>query len=290
MKYLYKYPQSSSLIETWWRPIGGVSRQELEYELLDTGIFDEDRYFDVFVEYAKETPENILIRITVLNHGPEPATLCVLPTLWFEIRGPGKRGAPACTQKVPNGASSSIISTSHPELGDRFLYCDGAADCLFTENETNNERLFDALNATPYVKDGINDYIVHGHEGAVNPQKVGTKAAAAYRLTLAAGTFQTLRLRLSDVGPAGRMAGNKEQKCPFRGLVRRFNAKREREAERLLCHCDPITRGIPTRQASCAKHSPGCCGPSNSTTMTSTCGLEQHNADPFKATHTAPRK
>jgi hypothetical protein len=202
MKYLYKYPQSEfpyrDLVETNRRR----SRQELEYELLDTGVFDDDRYFDVFVEYAKETPENILVRITVFNRGSEAATLHVLPTLWFRNTWTWKEGVPRpVLQKVPTGASNSVVAASHPELGDRYLYCEGAGGLLFTENETNNERLFHAPNETPYVKDGINDYIVHRNESAVNPQNIGTKAAASYRLTLGAGQPQTIRLRLSDVAP-----------------------------------------------------------------------------------------
>jgi hypothetical protein len=216
MKYLYKYPQSEfpyrDLVETNRRR----SRQELEYELLDTGVFDEDRYFDVFVDYAKETPENILIRITVFNRGPEGPTLHVLPTLWFRNTWTWKEGVlRPVLQKVPTGASDSVISASHPELGDRFLYCDGAARLLFTENETNNERLFHAPKETPYVKDGINDYIVHRNESAVNPQNIGTKAAATYRLTLGAGQSQTIRLRLSDVAPRFLGAAKVNQFDPF---------------------------------------------------------------------------
>ena len=289
MKYLYKYPQSEfpyrDLVETNRRR----SRQELEYELLDTGIFDEDRYFDVFVEYAKETPENILIRITVINRGPEPATLYVLPTLWFRNTWSWKEGVSRpVLKKVPNGASNSIISTSHPELGDRFLYCDGAAGLLFTENETNNERLFHAPNATPYVKDGINDYIVQGHEGAVNPQKVGTKAAAAYRLTLAPGTFQTLRLRLSDVGPAGRMAGNKEQNVPFGDSFDALMQKREREADAFYATVIPYS--LNSDGASVMRQAlAGMLWSKQFYYYDVDMWLKQHNADPFKATHTAPR-
>jgi len=199
MRYLYKYPQAEfpyrDLVETNQRR----SRQELEYELLDTGVFDGDRYFDVFVEYAKETPENLLIRITVFNRGPEQASLYVLPTLWFRNTWTWRNDVlRPVLQNVPTGASISVISASHPALGDRFLYCDGTARLLFTENETNNERLFHAPNQTPYVKDGINNYIVNRDESAVNPQNMGTKAAASYRLTLEAGQSQTIRLRLSD--------------------------------------------------------------------------------------------
>src|ERR1700745_1135904 len=215
MKYLYKYPQSEfpyrDLVETNRHR----SRQELEYELLDTGVFDEDRYFDVLVQYAKETPENILIRITLFNRGPEGATLHVLPTLWFRNTWTWKEGVHRPVLQMPTGASNSVIFASHPELGARFLYCDGPAGLLFTENETNNERLFHAPNETPYVKDGINDCIVHRNESAVNPQNIGKKAAASYRLTLGAGQSQTIRLRLSGVAPKFPGAAKVNQFNPF---------------------------------------------------------------------------
>src|SRR5437660_3237594 len=202
MKYLYKYPQRAFPYDDLVKNNRKRTRNELAYELIDTGIFEDDRYFDVFVEYAKEKPENILVRITIFNRGSEPATLDLLPTLWFRNVWSRRQGVPRpVLQKVPTGAGNSVISASHPELGDRFLYCDGAARLLFTENETNKQRLFQAPNPTPYVKDGINDYIVDRREGAVNPQNIGTKAAAHYRLTFGPGQFQTVRLRLSDVAP-----------------------------------------------------------------------------------------
>ena len=159
MKYLYKYPQSEfpyvDLVETNRRS----SREELEYELLDTGVFDEDRHFDVFVEYAKETPKSILIRITIFNRGPESATLHVLPTLWFRNPCSWKEGGPRPVfQKVRTARGNWTICASHPGFGERFLHCDGPVDLLFTENEKNNERPFHAPNRTRYVKDGINDY------------------------------------------------------------------------------------------------------------------------------------
>ena len=172
MKYLYKYPQAAypygDLVETNRRR----GRQEFEYELLDTGVFDQDRYFDVFVEYAKASPEDILIQITVCNRGPDPATLHLLPTLWFRNTwswGQAKAPRPALRQSGP----ADVIAASHPDLGDRFLSCDGAAALLFTENETNTERLFGTPNRTPYVKDGIDSYIVHGRREAVNPERDG---------------------------------------------------------------------------------------------------------------------
>jgi hypothetical protein len=199
MKYLYKYPQAAypyrDLIETNQRR----SRQEFEYELLDTGVFDQDRYFDVFVEYAKASPEDLLVQITVHNRGPEPATLHVLPTLWF--RNTWSWGG-AVPRPELRQAGVGVIAASHPALGRRYLSCDGAAALLFTENETNTERLFGAPNRTPYVKDGIDGYIVHGRREAVNPGQTGTKASAHYPLTVGAGASRTIRLRLQDTAPA----------------------------------------------------------------------------------------
>jgi len=199
MKYLYKYPQAAypyaDLVETNQRR----GRQQFEYELIDTGVFDQGRYFDVFVEYAKASPEDTLIEITVCNRGPEPAALHVLPTLWFpnvwswggDVRRPQLRQTDA----------PGVIAASHPDLGGRFFHAEGAERLLFTENETNNERLFQAANRTPYVKDGIHNYIVHGRQEAVNPENQGTKASAHYPLTVGAGKSAKLRLRLSDVAP-----------------------------------------------------------------------------------------
>jgi hypothetical protein len=202
MKYLYKYPHAaypySDLVETNRRR----GKHDFEYELLDTGVFDQDRYFDVFVEYAKASPEDILIQITVENRGPEPATLHVLPTLWFRNTWSwgGEAVRPVLRQAA--GDAGGVIAASHPELGERFFHAEGAAALLFTENETNNERLFRGHNRTPYVKDGIDSYIVHGRQETVNPGKTGTKASAHYPLTVEAGESRTLRLRLSDVAPA----------------------------------------------------------------------------------------
>lgn len=196
MKYLYKYPQSAYPYAKIVLTNRGRSRQELEYELLDTGVFDDDRYFDVFVEYAKASPEDILIQITVCNRGPQPATLHVLPTVWFRSVWSSVGSAPRPVLRQADTAG--VIAASHPDLGDRFLHAEGAATLLFTENETNNERLFHASNRTPYVKDGINNYIVHGQHSAVNPERTGTKASAHYPLIVGAGESRTLRLRLND--------------------------------------------------------------------------------------------
>ena len=199
MKYLYKYPQAAYPYDNLVATNRRRSRQDFEYELLDTGVFDGDRYFDVFVEYAKAAPEDLLIQITVCNRGPEPATLHVLPTLWFRNVWSWGGEAP---RPVLRQAAGGTIAASHPDLGDRYLHCDGAAALLFTENETNTARLVHVPNRTPYVKDGINNYIVHGRRDAVNAEKTGTKAAAHYPLTVGAGESRTVRLRLSDAAPA----------------------------------------------------------------------------------------
>jgi len=207
MKYLYKYPQAAfpygDIVDTNRRR----NRQEFEYELLDTGVFDQNRYFDVLVEYAKASPEDLLVEITVTNRGPDAATLHVLPTLWFRNTWSWGGHGPRPTLGRATAGSAMVIAASHGELGERFLACEGAAALLFTENETNVERLFRSPNRTPYVKDGINDYLVHGRREAVNPAQTGTKASAHYPLTVGAGESRAIRLRLSTdaaAGPAGR--------------------------------------------------------------------------------------
>src|SRR3981189_1805009 len=203
MKYLYKYPQAAypyvDLIETNRRR----NRGDMEYELLDTGVFNEDRYFDVFVEYAKESPEDILIQITVVNRGPEPATVHVLPTLWFRNTWTWWPDTPKPSLKQVSGKKGDqVVVASHADLGERYLYCEGDAELLFTENETNNERIFGTANQSPYVKDGINNYVVDCKKNAVNPEKTGTKSAGHYQLNVGAGRAGTVRLRLTDAAPA----------------------------------------------------------------------------------------
>ena len=208
MKCLYKYPQAAfpyaDLVETNRRR----NRNDMEYELLDTGIFNEDRYFDVFVEYAKAGPEDILVRITAANRGPDAADLHLLPTLWFRndwsswIAKSNRAAAkPNLTQvKAPAGASA--VAVTHSVLGDFTLSCEGEVPLLFTENETNHERLFPGQkNESRYVKDGINDCVVQGNRDAVNPEKQGTKVAAHFRLNVGAGQTQVIRLRLSKNSP-----------------------------------------------------------------------------------------
>jgi Mannosylglycerate hydrolase MGH1-like glycoside hydrolase domain len=216
MKYLYKYPQAVFPYENLVATNRGRGRHDFEYELIDTGLFDENRYFDVFVEYAKASPEDILIQITVHNRGSEAATLHVLPTVWFRNvwSWGGEVSRPQLRQESHGGAGG-VIAISHSDLGERLFHAEGADALLFTENETNTERLFGSPNQTPYVKDGINNYVVQGREDAVNPDKKGTKASAHYRLTVGAGESRILRLRLSDVAPGSPASKSKARVGPF---------------------------------------------------------------------------
>jgi len=198
MKCLYKYPQAAYPYDDLVRTNGKRSRMESEYELIDTGIFDDDRYFDVFVEYAKATPEDILIKITAVNHAPEDAVLHLLPTLWFRNTWSWDDGAKPVIRDAGNVKGVNVVEADHATLGKRWLYCDASPELLFTENETNFERLFGVPSASPYVKDGINDYVVSGKEDAVNPGGTGTKAAAHYVLTVPSGKSVAVRLRLTD--------------------------------------------------------------------------------------------
>ena len=183
MKYLYKYPQAAypyaDLVETNRRR----SRNDTEYELLDTGVFNDDRYFDVFVEYAKDGPEDILVRITAANRGPETAELHLLPTLWFRNDWASWIAESNRATKKPNlrqieaAAGTSAVAATHPVLGELILSCEGDVPLLFTENETNHERLFPGQkNESPYVKDGINNCVVQGNQGAVNPARTAPRS------------------------------------------------------------------------------------------------------------------
>ncbi len=209
MKYLYKYPQAAYPYDQLVQANRGRNRQEFEYELINTGVFDEDRYFDVFVEYAKESPEDILVQISVHNRGPEAAEIHLLPTLWFRNRWSWGRDNPRPSLQAVAG-KSAVVRAHEMQLGDRYLYCDGKPALLFTENETNAKRLFNAENRTPFVKDGINNFIVYGQTDAVNPQQTGTKVAAHYRLTVPAGKSEVVRVLLTKTAPGAhdKTAGN----------------------------------------------------------------------------------
>jgi hypothetical protein len=202
MKWLYKYPQAAFPYEALRAENARRDRRQPEYELLDTGIFDEDRYFDVTVEYAKASSDDILIRITVANRGPQTAPLRLLPTLWFRNTWSWDVGAPRPRARQDAAqAGWQTIEAEHPSLGRRWLSIEGAAELLFTENDTNKQRLWGVPSASVYVKDAFHDYVVDGRLDAVNPARAGTKAAAHYRLRLASGETTTVALRLSDVAP-----------------------------------------------------------------------------------------
>ncbi|CAE6869464.1 hypothetical protein R70211_01096 [Paraburkholderia domus] len=212
MKYLYKYPQREypyqDLVETNRRR----SREEFEYELLDTGIFDDDRYFDVFVEYAKADPDDILVRISVHNRGPEAAPLRVLPTLWF--RNTWSWGEDDRKPLLYEAGPGAICATHH-ELGQYWLHCEGDPESMFTENESNAQRLWGEPNASPYVKDAFHSYVVSNQRDAVNPAKTGTKVAAHYNVEVPGGASETIRLRLTTT----------RMNDPFDGFDRIFESR-----------------------------------------------------------------
>jgi hypothetical protein len=200
MKFLYKYPQAEFPYRKLVEENRQRDRQHFEYELLDTGVFDEDRYFDVFVEYAKAMPEDLLIRITVTNRGPVDATIDMLPTIWFRNTWSwGHNSQKPKLHRIEDTKDAGVIQLCHPYYGNRWLFCQGAARILFTENETNTARLEGRSTGPGYFKDGINEHIVDGVESAVNPEQQGTKAAAHYHWTLAPGATRVLKLRLTDL-------------------------------------------------------------------------------------------
>ncbi|WP_313623894.1 MGH1-like glycoside hydrolase domain-containing protein [Achromobacter sp.] len=238
MKYLYKYPQVAypyaDLVET----NRSRGRGEPEYELLDTGVFDDNRYFDVFVEYAKAAPEDLLVRISVFNRGDRAAPLHLLPTLWFRNTWSYAEGG---SKPLVESAGINGQATIHAHqdgtllqqpLGDYYLYCDADVPLLFTENETNNARLFGTANASPYTKDGINDFIVRGDAAAVNPARTGTKAACHYQLDVGGGDNKVVRLRLTTRPPGEALA-------PFDGFDNVF-ADRLMEADDFYTSITPL--------------------------------------------------
>ncbi|MGB8510950.1 MAG: hypothetical protein WCD76_21435 [Pyrinomonadaceae bacterium] len=199
MKYLYKYPQGEFPYAQLVAENRRRGRDEPEFELLDTGIFDEDRYFDIFVEYAKADAENMLVRISVVNRGPERAELHLLPTIWFRNTWSWSddETRPTLNRAETNG-SGAVVELNHQRYGKRLLYCEGEPELLFTENDTNARRLYGAENDSPYVKDAFHEYVVRGARQAVNPKGRGTKAAAHYTLSVGAGETVTVRLRFGD--------------------------------------------------------------------------------------------
>jgi len=226
MRALYKYPQRAYPYAELVAENRRRGLEAPEYELIDTGAFDGDRYFDVTVEYAKVAPDDILIRIAATNRGPDPAPIHLLPTLWYrntwawglDGRRPELRADPGPARP---GEAWRVIRAAHPEMGDYRLACAGDPVLLFTENETNAERLWNAPNRTRYVKDGIHAAVVGGDSGAVNPEPAGTKVAAHYTFTLAPKETRAVLLRLSKSG---------DTRPPFAGVADVFVA-RQAEAD-----------------------------------------------------------
>ncbi len=205
LKYLYKYPQATFPYEQLRQENMRRGRSDPEFELVDTGIFNDSRYFDVFIEYAKASAEDILIRVTAFNRGPQPARLRLLPTLWF--RNKWSWGGTAAGDVRPNvcrsaaGDGLEVLEITQPDYGKRWLLAQGAPELLFTENETNTARLYQKPNQAPYVKDAFHSCVVDGNREAVNPALSGTKAAAHYTFEIAAGASAAIRLRLTDQDP-----------------------------------------------------------------------------------------
>ncbi len=207
MKYLYKYPQAAYPYDQIVLANRHRSRAETEYELIDTGVFNDNRYFDVFVEYAKADPRDILVRLTICNRGRDAARIHVLPTIWFRNTWSWPDGGSRPILRSIGGIGCNTVHAHHTDLlfqgslDDYYLFCQGQVPLLFTENESNNQRLFGKPNSSPYVKDGINDFIVHAQQNAVNPQSVGTKASAYYQIDVGPGQTHVLRLRLTHLDP-----------------------------------------------------------------------------------------
>jgi hypothetical protein len=238
MKYLYKYPQAAFPYDDLVATNRARSRYEPEYELLDTGIFDDNRYFDVFVEYAKASPHDVLIKISVANRGPEAATLQLLPTLWFRNTwNSSENGTKPLLQQLTAGGYSVVHAQLGPvdesqDCSDYFFYSEPGGQLLFTENETNHERLFDTPNTSPFVKDGINNYIVHGAKDAVNPNGKGTKVSPHYDLTVQAEATTVLRFRLTTTA-------TDQISDPFGQLFEQTFASRIQEAEHFFATVIP---------------------------------------------------
>jgi len=216
MRMLYKYPQAEFPYRWLLDESRRRDRTQPEFELLDTGVFHENRYFDVFLEYAKADVEDILIRITAWNRGPETASLHLLPTLWFRNTWAwGKDLRRPAARRAPDTPGSLCTELEHWQYGKRWLLAAGNPELLFTENETNYETVFKFRNRAPYVKDSFHNYVIHGNKAAVNPMHTGTKMAAYYPVQLIPGESVTLKLRLTDTSPLGGM----DSESPMVGTI-----------------------------------------------------------------------
>ncbi len=247
----YKYPQRAFPYLDLVSTNRARGKQEMEYELLDTKIFDDDRYFDVIVEYAKAAPDDILMRVTAYNRGPDTAELHLLPTLWFRNTWSWGDEVDKPTMAADGGVpGTAAVRARHPELGEWLWQAEDPAELLFCENETNNQRLFGTPNASPYVKDGINDFVVEGHSTAVNPERTGTKAAARHVLRIAPGESASIRLRLSAHAAAGNGTSPSE---PFGAAFDQVMRARRDEADAFYATVIPPAlssdQSMVTRQA-----------------------------------------
>src|SRR5947209_3129070 len=230
LKMLYKYPQLEFPYADLVATNAARGKNDPEYELLDTGVFDDNRYFDVVVEYGKASPDDVLMQITAHNRGPDDADLHLLPTIWFRHTWSwaGGRDAPSL-RTLPDIPGVSAVVADHRELGRRWLYAEGDATVLVTGNETNNERVFGSPNDGPFVKDAFHRHVVQGEADAVDPSGVGTKAAIHYSLRVAAGGSATVRVRLTDTERAKAGAIDLEH-GPFADFESVMDARR-READ-----------------------------------------------------------
>jgi hypothetical protein len=259
LKMLYKYPHRAFPYARLVQENRDRGKDQPEFELLDTGIFDDDRYFDVFVEYAKANVNDILMCITVNNRGPEAATLQVLPQIWFRNTWSWK---PDATKPKLEAARGSEIIGRHSELGGFRLYCAGEPELLFCDNETNGRRLYGESDAQGHFKDAFHEFVVNSNKGAVNPSQIGTKAAALYQLSVAPKGSACLRLRLvaeGDSTPESRAPKTKANGAPTKSLGSMFTdfdallEQRRREADEFYSEIqkdisDPDARNVQ-RQA-----------------------------------------
>ena len=200
MKYLYKYPQAAYPYADLVKTNARRTRFEAEYELIDTGIFAANRYFDVFVEYCKDAPEDILIRVTVVNRADQPATLCLLPHLWFRNNWTdlqGNKAEPLPQLRSTDGDRSSCVEASHPTLGTMYWHFESDQELLFTDNETNTERIFGRPNASLYLKDAFHRYVIEGKQECVNRANVGTKSTAYCKAEIPAKCGFVMKMRLT---------------------------------------------------------------------------------------------
>jgi hypothetical protein len=241
LKCQYKYPQRAYPYDDLVSTNARRGRQDFEYELLDTGVFDEDRYFDIVVEYAKAQPDDIIMLVTVTNRGPDVASLHVLPTLWFRNTWSWGDGSAKPNIKATNAGPEGVAAlASHGELGDWQLCADASAQLLFCDNETNNQRLFGSPNPSRYVKDAINDFVVHACHEAVSPDRSGTKVAAHHVLEVGPGDTTTVRLRLHAQGAA--------VQAPLGSGFDEVVAARRREADEFYSTVIPSALGADARQ------------------------------------------